>query len=105
MIRTKVISKALLAGPLALAVVACAPMTEERREYLAYLRLDHEEQFKAFRAECRNDGGRIVVYGTGRVGRDDIPHRGDPSFCVTPGSMKRFSTANTLDTLDADTTL
>ena len=94
--------RTLIAGALALAVVACAPMTEERREYLQYQRQVHAHQFKLFRARCLSEGGQIVIYGSGRVGRDGIPQRSDPSFCVDHGRMKRFGPGNNTPAVNGD---
>lgn len=41
----------------------------------------HVAKFKAFRSQCRSEGGRVVIMSFGGVGRDGIPGRLDRYYC------------------------
>ncbi len=73
--------KALTLACAAVALAGCATLDEARLEGRSYARADYENRFLDYRATCQQNGGRIFILASGRVGRDGVPARGDRYFC------------------------
>ena len=71
----------LIALPLAL-LPGCASLPADKLEARDYRNFDYAEQFKYDRRKCLANGGRIVVYATGKVDRDGIPKHRERYFCA-----------------------
>jgi len=65
----------------ALVVCGCAPLTEVQLENREYRRVEHIERFRAFRADCRARGKRVLIDAIRQLPRDGMPGRGDRYFC------------------------
>lgn len=57
---------------------ACASVSEEQREDREYREAERRAAYFAYRRDCRNNGGFVVVSGSrGRLTSRGIPNPGD----------------------------
>ncbi len=85
----KTIAFTLFAGWLAVAMAACAPLTEAERDYRAFERALYEFEYQAFAESCQA-GGRLVIPNATGYDLDGTPDRTAVVYCVRSDSVIRF---------------